>query len=348
MMWVKIIYTYLTTYPEGLGQSNGKVVQGSRSDLIPRLCLVLIQAGRHRFRVRGQTRDSRHPNTELDHVIYDIDGLISYKQVKTPPLTIHRRLIYNNSHSTKDAATRQFQYSAPLTPCRNVSCPLIEKLSTLLLFPSFAGLGRRPYSIHKGTQHDRAQQAQQGSHELQEAGHGGARVEGDKLEELVHLVQVLLLSDDVARRCRGGGGGGGRAFPGTFSSSILLSLLLRLGRRRGGIRGRGVAGGDSRVARLGALLHGVPLLLGGVVRGRRRRGASAFGRGCWGQMQDADEADGCAVEGDEPDGEDLEDGEVEQVGVLIVDCRKKLRLVGHVYWRSGSIKFGRKESRHTT
>ena len=37
-------------------------------------------------------------------------------------------------------------------------------------------------------------------------------------------------------------------------------------------------------------------------------------------MEDCDQADGGAVEGDEPNGEDLEDCEVDEAGLLIVDC----------------------------
>lgn len=40
-------------------------------------------------------------------------------------------------------------------------------------------------------------------------------------------------------------------------------------------------------------------------------------------MQDSDEAYRGAVEGDEPDGEDLEDGEIEEVGTFIVDCGRE-------------------------
>jgi hypothetical protein len=84
-----------------------------------------------------------------------------------------------------------------------------------------------------------------------------------------------------------------------------LLVLGQLGRGRGG-RERG----DGGVARLGALLHGVPLLLGGVVGRRRGAVARGVGRG-GGEVEDCDEADGGAVEGEEPDGEDLEDVEVE-------------------------------------
>ena len=37
-------------------------------------------------------------------------------------------------------------------------------------------------------------------------------------------------------------------------------------------------------------------------------------------MKDRDQADWGAVERDEPDGEDLEDCEVDEIGSLIVDC----------------------------
>lgn len=134
---------------------------------------------------------------------------------------------------------------------------------------------------------------------MQEAGDRRAGLEGDKLEELVDLVEILLPGDDVARRgaCRRGGSGVG-----------------------GG--GGGVAGCDGRIARDGALLYSLSLLLGGVVGGRRRRrsgGLGASGRG-GSQVQDGEEADWGVVEWDKPDGEDLEDGDVEEIGTLIVDC----------------------------
>ncbi len=53
----------------------------------------------------------------------------------------------------------------------------------------------------------------------------------------------------------------------------------------------------------------------------RRRGVGSSGRRRGGhQVEDCDEADAGTVEGDEPDGEGLEDGEVDQVGSLVVDC----------------------------
>jgi hypothetical protein len=40
-------------------------------------------------------------------------------------------------------------------------------------------------------------------------------------------------------------------------------------------------------------------------------------------VQDCDQADWSAVEGDEPEGEDLEDGKVEEAGAFIVDCGRE-------------------------
>ena len=37
-------------------------------------------------------------------------------------------------------------------------------------------------------------------------------------------------------------------------------------------------------------------------------------------MEDCDQADGGTIKRDEPDGEDLEDCEVDEIGLLIMDC----------------------------
>ena len=127
-----------------------------------------------------------------------------------------------------------------------------------------------------------------------------------------------------------------------------MGMIMRR-RRRGARR-------DRRVARLGALLHRVQLLLRRVVglllRRRRRRGRcvrvlvgggggggadgdSAVGRGRGAgrvvgrQVQHRDQRHGGAVEGDEPDGEDLRDAHVERARPLVEGCPgRQSRAVG--------------------
>jgi hypothetical protein len=56
-------------------------------------------------------------------------------------------------------------------------------------------------------------------------------------------------------------------------------------------------------------------------------------------VQDCDQADWSAVEGDEPEGEDLEDGEVEKAGALIVDCGVGWLVVGLGDWGDGGLAY---------
>ncbi|KAL2023426.1 hypothetical protein VTK56DRAFT_2783 [Thermocarpiscus australiensis] len=126
---------------------------------------------------------------------------------------------------------------------------------------------------HDGAEQDHADQAGERAEQLQRAARGGAGRQRHKLEELVHLVQVLLLLDVVAR-----GPGDGLAVAQHLRALVarllllllllllflvlVLSVLLSWCWWAGG---GGLAGRDGCVAWLGAFLDGVQFLVGGVI-----------------------------------------------------------------------------------